>query len=172
MPQPAPRRQNAGDAAAFNLAVVFILAVLVTAFALPAYRSYTLREHSKLASIALEDVMSHYPAWLKSHPGQRPAGLEDLGFLSNSLYVSSDGTTAGNADINSVYRVSIVPPEAPWDRSCGLPREADPAGFVLLAEPVQTQRIDKQCARLCRGSSGHRAVSGSAVVKDCWRGGR
>jgi Tfp pilus assembly protein PilE len=152
--------------------VIFILAALVTAFALPAYRSYTLREHSKLASIALEDVAARSPGWLKRHPGERPLSLEDLGFSANAIYVSSDGTTAPSANINSVYRISVVPPDAPAERSCGLPAEGGAAGFVLLAEPVQMQRIDQQCGRLCLGSLGRKAATGSAGTGACWRSGR
>jgi Tfp pilus assembly protein PilE len=149
-----------------NLALIFILAALVTAFALPAYRSYTLREHAKLASIALNDVAARYPAWQRQHPGARPLSLEDLGFFANALYVSSDGTTATSANINSVYRISLVAADAPAERSCGLP--VGPSGFVLSAEPVQTQRIDQQCGRLCLGSSGQKAVRGGAGVGPCW----
>jgi Tfp pilus assembly protein PilE len=152
--------------------VIFLLAVLVTAFALPAYRDYTLREHSKLASIALDGAVTRYPAWQKLHPEQRPLSLEDLGFPANGIYVTSDGTTAASANVNSVYRISMAPPDAPAEQSCGLETPDNPTDFVLYAEPVQTQRIDRQCGRLCLSSSGRKAVSGSGGVKLCWGGTR
>jgi Tfp pilus assembly protein PilE len=161
------QRQIAGEAAALNLLVIFILAVLVTAFALPAYRSYTLREHNKLARIALQDVIERYHAWQKQHPDQRPQALADLGIYSNSLYVSSNGTTDSSANINSIYRVSLAPPDSPSAQTCGL-QDTGQAGMILVADPVQTQRVDTQCARLCLSSSGQKGVSGTAGVAQCW----
>lgn len=152
--------------------MIFILAVLVTAFALPAYRDYTLREHSKLASIALDDAAARYSVWQRQHPDQRPLSLEDLGFTANGIYVSSDGTTGPSANINSVYRVSMAPADAPAEQSCGLEAAANPTAFVLYAEPVQTQRIDRQCGRLCLSSAGRKAVSGNSGVRRCWGSSR
>jgi len=164
----AGRRRLAGEAAALNLLVIFILAVLVTAFALPAYRSYTLREHNKLARIALQEAIAAYPAWQKLHPDQRPLSLGDLGIYSNSVYVSSNGTTDSSANINSIYRISLAPPGSPATEVCGLHQDTDPSGLILVADPVQTQRIDTQCGRLCLSSSGQRGVSGTAGVEQCW----
>jgi Tfp pilus assembly protein PilE len=172
VPQPAPRASVAGDAAAFNLAIIFILALLVTAFALPAYRDYTLREHSKLASIALDTMAKRYPSWQRQHPEQRPVSLEDLGFSANAIYVSSDGSTASSANINSVYRISMAAPDAPSEQSCGLAVDASQPGFVLYAEPVQTQRIDRQCERLCLSSSGLKAINGGNSIGSCWSSSR
>jgi len=168
VPQPAPRAAIAGDAAAFNLAVIFVVAVLVTAFALPAYRDYTLREHSKLASIALDNAAVRYSVWQRQHPEQRPLSLEDLGFSGNGIYVSSDGTSGPSANINSVYRISMASADAAAEQICGLETAANPAGFVLYAEPVQTQRIDRQCGRLCLSSAGRKAVSGTSGIRPCW----
>ncbi len=161
------RSNAAGDAAALNLLVIFILAALVTAFALPAYRSYTLREHNKLARIALQEVVGRYPAWQRQHPDQRPQALGDLGIYANSLYVSSNGTTEMSANINSIYRISLAPPDAPVEQTCGLHQDTGEA-MILIADPVQTQRIDTQCARLCLSSSGQKGVSGTAGTAQCW----
>jgi len=163
-----PRHQVAGEAAALNLLVIFILAVLVTAFALPAYRSYTLREHNKLARIVLQDVIGRYPAWQKQHPEQRPLALNDLGIYSNSLYVSSNGTTDSSANINSIYRISLASPDSAAAQTCGLHLDNGQTGMILVADPVQTQRIDTQCARLCLSSSGQKGVSGPAGAALCW----
>jgi len=161
------RTNAAGDAAALNLLVIFILAALITAFALPAYRSYTLREHNKLARIALQEVVGRYPTWQRQHPGQRPQALGDLGIYANSLYVSSNGTTGTSANINSIYRISLAPPEAAAEQTCGLHQDADEA-LILVADPVQMQRIDVQCARLCLSSSGRKGASGTAGATQCW----
>jgi Tfp pilus assembly protein PilE len=166
--QPQPGHRIAGNTGALNLIAIFILAALFTAFALPAYRDYTLREHSKLASIALDTMATRYPSWQRQHPEQSPLSLEDLGFSANAIYVSSDGTTASSANINSVYRISMAAPDAPAEQSCGLAATANPAGFVLYAEPVQTQRIDHQCGRLCLSSAGLKAVNGSNSIGSCW----
>jgi Tfp pilus assembly protein PilE len=163
---PTPRRHNAGDSTALNLLLIFVSAGLVTAFALPTYRNYTLREHSKLARIVLEDAADKYRAWHKTHPDRRPASLTDFGFPSVAVYVSSDGTAGESANVSSIYRVSLSP--ATTAENCGLSADGDPTAFVLVAEPIQTQRIDTQCGRLCLDSGGKQGRSGSAGMAQCW----
>lgn len=165
------RRANAGDSAALNLLLIFVLAVIFTAFAMPAYRSYNLREHTKLARIVLLDAATQFKEWRKTHPDRRPRSFEDLGFPSTAVYVLSDGTTRPSANINSIYRVSLAPPDATPGQSCGLQLAGDQTGFILLAEPVQTQRIETQCTRLCIASTGQKGVTGIAGVAQCWGGG-
>lgn len=157
-----------GDSAAINLLFIFILALLFTIFAIPAYRSYNLREHSKLARIVLVDAAARFKDWQETHPGQRPRSFEDLGFPSSAIYVLSDGTARPSANISSIYRVSVVPADAAPAESCGLPAGQDAAGFILMADPVQTQRIERQCGRLCLDSGGRKGVGGSASPAQCW----
>jgi Tfp pilus assembly protein PilE len=164
----SPWRRNAGDSTALNLLLIFVVALLVTALALPAYRNYTLREHSKLARLALEDAADRHRAWQKSHPARRAASLADFGFPSAAVYVSSDGTVSDSANISSIYRVSLSFPEAPTPESCGLSVDGEPTAFVLVAEPIQTQRIDTQCGRLCLSSSGKQGRSGNGGMAQCW----
>ena len=163
-----PRRRIAGDSTAINLLVIFVLAGIVTAFALPAYRNYTLREHSKLARLALEDAADRYLVWQKTHHAQRPYSLADFGFPAGAVYVSSDGTVNPNANISSIYRVSLSFPETASAESCGLSVAGDPTAFMLVAEPIQTQRIDTQCGRLCLSSAGRQGRTGSAGIAQCW----
>jgi Tfp pilus assembly protein PilE len=166
--RPASRRRIAGESTATNLLLIFVLAGLITAFALPAYRDYTLREHAKLARMALQDSMVRYQDWEKFHPGRRPASLEEIGFDSVSAYVSADGTVNGNASVSSIYRISLSAPETPSAESCGLSAAPAALGFVLVAEPIQTQRIETRCGRLCLGSDGQKAHGGSASLQQCW----
>lgn len=168
MLHPSPRRRHAGESTALNLLLMFVLATLVTAFALPAYRNYTLREHAKLARLALEEAAERHQAWQKTHPGRRPASLADLGFPSVSIYVSSDGTVTDSANIGSIYRISLSSAETPSPESCGLAVAGSTTAFVLSAEPIQTQRIETRCGRLCLSSEGQKAHSGSATLEQCW----
>ena len=158
----------AGDAAAFNLLAVFVVAVLLTALLLPSYRRYTIHEHGKLAQSALEEILEQKHSWVGMTLGAHPASLEDLGYSSKSLYVSSDGTVRPSANIDSIYRVSLAFPTAPAPESCGLTTDIGSGGFVVVAEPIQTQRIDQQCGRLCLSSAGQRGISGGARVEQCW----
>lgn len=169
MAQIPPRRIHAGESAATNLLLIFVLAVIFTVFAMPTYRSYNLREHSKLARIVLVDASARFKDWQETHPGQRPRSFEDLGFPSSAIYVLSDGTARPSANISSIYRVSVVPADAPPGESCGLPAGDSAAGFILMADPVQTQRIETQCGRLCLASSGQKGIGGSAASPaQCW----
>lgn len=161
-------RGIAGDATAFNLLLIFLLAVAMTALLLPAYRNYTLHEHSKLAKAVLADVVARQPNWQESHPSQRLISLEDLGYAAAAVYVASDGTVRDSASINSIYRISLSFPSVKSGESCFLLPDSAQTGFVLIAEPIQTQRIDTQCARLCLSSSGQQGISGSSTVEKCW----
>lgn len=159
-------RSTAGDSAVFNLLFVFVLAGLLTAFLLPAYRSYTLKEHSRLAKGALEELLAQGRAWQRLHPSERWT-FEDLGYTGQALYVSSDGTLLDSANISSIYRISITTDKAAAPESCGLAVEP-PAGLVMAAEPIQTQRIETRCARLCLSSTGARGATGEAGADACW----
>jgi Tfp pilus assembly protein PilE len=162
-------RNASGEFAPLNLLALFVIAGILTALLLPTYRSYTIHEHGKLAQAALEDVLEQRKSWVGVALGGHPASLEDLGYSSKSLYVSSDGTVRSSANINSIYRISLAFPTTPGADSCGLTTDVGSGGFVAVAEPVQTQRIDQQCARLCLSSDGQRGASGSAGVEQCWR---
>ena len=162
MPNP---RSTAGDSAVFNLLFVFVLAGVLTAFVLPAYRSYTLKEHARLAKGALEELLTQGQAWQRLHPNQRWT-FQDLGYTAQALYVSSDGTLLDSANIGSIYRISIAATAA-GPESCGL--AVDPqAGLVMAAEPIQTQRIETHCGRMCLSSSGAKGATGEAGADACW----
>ena len=156
----------AGESAVFTLLFVFLLAGVLTAFMLPAYRSYTLSEHAKLAKAALEQLLAQGQAWQRQHPAQRWA-FDDLGYTGQALYVSSDGTLLDSANITSIYRISIAA-AAGTPESCGLAVDDPQAGLVMTAEPIQTQRIETHCARLCLSSSGTRGATGESGADACW----
>jgi len=162
------RRYSAGESAPLTLLSLFLIAGILTAILLPTYRDYTLHEHSKLARTVLAEVALHYKDWQKSHPVQRLSSLQDLGYSALAIYVSSDGTSGDSANINSIYRVSLSFPSAKSEQSCGLLPDDVQTGFVLVAEPIQTQRIDTQCSRLCLSSSGQQGISGSSSAEKCW----
>lgn len=157
-----------GDASALNLLALFLLAAILTAVLLPAYRNYTLREHTILAKAVLKDILARQLVWQKSHPAQRLGSLEDLGYATPAVYVSSDGTVRESANATSIYRVSLVFPATAAPDSCGLVEDEPHSRFVLVAEPIQTQRIETRCARLCMSSSGRRGATGSAGAEACW----
>lgn len=161
-------RQCAGESAPLTLLALFLLAGVLTAILLPGYRDYTLHEHSKLARNTLSEALLHYQDWQKLHPAQRLLSLENLGYAGTAIYVSSDGGLGGSANINSIYRISLSYPAAPSAQSCGLAADNAQIGFVLVAEPIQTQRIETRCARLCLSSSGRKGISGSDQLEKCW----
>ena len=162
------RNRSAGESAPITLLALFLLAGILTAILLPAYRNYTLQEHSKLARATLNEATQHYQDWQKLHPQQRLLSLESLDYPSTAIYVSSDGSIGGSANISSIYRISLSYPTTPSELDCGLIADDVQTGFILVAEPIQTQRIDTQCARLCLSSSGQRGISGGGSVEKCW----
>ncbi len=151
-----------------NLLLIFVLALVFTALLLPAYRRYTLSQHSRLAAAQLLDLSKRGRVWQLNHPQQRLSSLEALGYDAMSIYVSSDGGVSQSTNINSIYRISLGNPGASAMENCGLGGDDLRNGFVLVAEPIQTQLIDTSCAKLCLVSSGQRGVSGSAAADRCW----
>lgn len=157
-----------GDAGVFDLLIIFLSAVLLTILALPMFRSYALREHNKMAEAVLEDAHTRARNWEAMHPGRRLGSLEDLGYPAIALYVTSDGTVRGAANVASVYRISLSYPSVAAEENCGL-GGGTPPDYVLVAEPIQTQRIDSRCGRLCIAATGRFGSAGTASVQECWR---
>jgi Tfp pilus assembly protein PilE len=158
-----------GDSGVFDLLIVFLAAILLTIIALPLFRTYTLREHNKMAEAVLEDAYARARNWRALHPNQRLRSLENLGYPAIALYVTSDGTVRDSANLASVYRISLSFPTAATEENCGLGGGDAPDDYVLIAEPIQTQRIDSRCGRLCLAASGRRGSSGAASVQECWQ---
>jgi Tfp pilus assembly protein PilE len=161
------RRKIAGESTAVNLLLLFLLAGLATALLLPEYRNYTLQGHARLAAEALRDLQAQQQIWQQRNPGQHLRSFEALGYAGPAVYVSSDGTTSSSANVNSIYRISLNGPATAAPESCGLSVD-NQGGFVLVAEPVQTQRIDTRCGRLCLSSSGEKGATGAAGSDACW----
>ena len=162
------RYRSAGESAPLTLLALFLVAAVLTAVLLPSYRDYTFHEHSKLARAVLIEAGQRHQDWQEAHPAKRLLSLEDLGYPAAAVYVSSDGTVDGSASISSIYRVSLSYPSTPTATSCGLVADDAQTGFILVAQPVQTQRIETQCANLCLSSSGQRAITGNSSVEKCW----
>jgi Tfp pilus assembly protein PilE len=161
------RRKVAGESTAVNLLLLFVLAGLGTALLLPQYRNYTLQGHARLAAEALRDLQARQQTWQQRNPGQRLRSFEALGYAGPAVYVSSDGTSSSSANVNSIYRISLSTSAAGTPEACGLAVD-NPNGFVLVAEPVQTQRIDTRCRRMCLSSSGEMGTTGDAGTDACW----
>jgi Tfp pilus assembly protein PilE len=161
------RRNHAGESTAINLVLLFLLAGVSTALLLPTYRNYTLHEHTRLATATMQDLLAEQRLWQQRNPSLRPTSFEALGYTGPAVYVSSDGTANSSANITSIYRISLATPSAAAPENCGLVAD-ERAGFVMVAEPIQTQRIDTRCARLCLSSSGARGASGEAGAAACW----
>jgi len=171
MPQPLQQLQTRAERKpdfSVTLILTLIVACLLTVVLLPRYRDYTLKEHRKLAKFVLEEAMERSRDWQKTHPGRRMTSLEDLGYGAAAVYVSADGTVRYSANLSTVYRVGMFFPITRGAENCGLIADRARGGFVLVAEPIQTQRIDTQCDRLCLGSSGTRQTSGTQSANKCW----
>lgn len=148
------------------LITVVILGVL-TAIALPSYRSYVERTHRTVAKAALSDLVSQQESYSTDH--KRYAGnFERLGIGGDgeaaTAYVNLQGNLSRNAS-GALYRLRMHGSGEISDCSAlsGGPGEFN---YLLSAEPVQA-RTDSRCATLCLSSNGERGASGEAT--DCWR---
>jgi Tfp pilus assembly protein PilE len=151
-----------------SLVLAIVLACVLTTILLPRYRDYTLREHRKLAQLMMVDAMQRSRAWEKNHSGKRLLSMDNLGYVAAAMYVSADGTAGGRINLSSVYRMNLTFPTERSQESCGQVVDPSDGGFVLVAEPIQTQRVDTQCATLCLTSSGARLSSGTEGSDQCW----
>jgi Tfp pilus assembly protein PilE len=156
------------EATFFNLLLIILLAGILTAMCLPAFRGFALHIHNRLARQVLEEAFQRQLVWRKLPTWQGFYSLEALDYPAPAVYVSSDGSVRGSANTGSIYRVSVAFPAEPAPESCGLVADDPRNGFVLVAEPIQSQRIDALCGRLCLSSSGQRGVSGGADAASCW----
>jgi Tfp pilus assembly protein PilE len=156
------------ESALVNLLLIIVLAGILTAMCLPAFRGFALHIHNRLARQVLEEAFQRQRAWRKLPTWQGFYSLEALDYPAPAVYVSSDGSVRGSANAGSIYRISVAFPAAPAPESCGLVAEDPRSGFVLVAEPIQTQRIDALCGRLCLSSSGQHGASGASGAAGCW----
>lgn len=140
----------------------------MTGLSLPAYRGFALHIHNQLARSTLEDALRREHEWSKLPTWQGFYSLEAVDYPSPAVYVSSDGGVRGSANSGSIYRVSVAFPAAAAAETCGLVTDNPGTGFVLVAEPVQTQLIDSRCGRLCLSSGGQHGASGTAGAEACW----
>jgi type IV pilus assembly protein PilE len=143
------KRNDTGMTLIELMIVVAIIGIL-TAIAVPSYRSYVLRANRADAKKALL---------------ARAADLERCYTVNNSylnnLPNSACAATANLPDATMpTYRIEVDP-------------DANPAGiqaatFALRAVPIGSQVADRQCGTFKLDEKNNRAVTGTWTAQDCW----
>jgi type IV pilus assembly protein PilE len=137
--------------------IILVFMATLSAFALPAYHSFTLRSHRSEVRSTLMDM----------------AGLEDRVFDASSAF-SDDPRKLGFSAIKTpftigsgYYKISsiVATPSSPPDKSHP---QGIPATYLITAEAVGLQRKDSACLVFTITAQGQQG-SGPELNADCWR---
>jgi type IV pilus assembly protein PilE len=146
-----------------EILVVLVIAGLLAAFGLPAFLKYSSRGRITTAQSLLKKIAGEESEWLASH--KTYATLNQLGYPLDSsraaVYLDKDGSVAGSASDDSIYRVSIKLQPPSVDAH-------DHGYFLITAQPVNGQVKDSNCATLGLDSTGQVSDSGTRSEDQCW----
>lgn len=137
-----------------ELLVTVVIVGILTAIALPSYRSYVLRTNRVAAKAAMVDVVSRQESWFADRKCYATS-LKTLGYPEATTYLSGDGNTSASESQNTIYKLSLT-----TSGSC-------PVTHTVVAEPRKTQVQDTPCGSLSLTSSGIKSASGTST--DCWK---
>lgn len=127
-----------------ELMVTVTIVAILTAIALPSYRTYVLKSHRTVAINALMNLASQQARFYTTN-NTYATNLTTLGYTSNTYPIP---------DANSHY----------YDLSV---TAANATSFTLQAAPVGNQANDT-CGNFTYTDLGVKGVNGTASVQDCW----
>ena len=148
------------------LIAIAVLGIL-TAIALPSYRSYVERTHRTVAKTALSEIASRQESYATDHKGYASA-RSALGYnLRGSAYLNSQGAISSSTG-DALYTLSLaaLPSSGGLGDCAALNGSPSARAYVIRAVPY-SNRVDQTCGTLCIGSNGDRGASGGA--DNCWQ---
>ena len=128
-----------------ELLVVVAIVGIITAIAVPTYRTYVIRANRSDAKTAL----------------MQTAQLLERCYTNSTPYAYNSATCAAVVTLpfdtqQGTYRISaLVGPNA--------------QAYTLQARPLAGQAVDLQCANFRLDQTGLRSVTGTTTAQDCWR---
>ncbi|MDE2150543.1 MAG: hypothetical protein KGJ55_12110 [Gammaproteobacteria bacterium] len=150
-----------------DLMVTLIVVAILTAVALPTYRSYVLRSHRAQARSILEDLAAREERYAMNHQDYatnfdfylvNPASGSTAGAGLTAFYIDSEGRNSVTANGDSIYKIDFAPaPSA--------------TAFTLEAAAVGGQTDDHDCAVFTLQSNGLRGAQnagGGGNTDSCW----
>jgi type IV pilus assembly protein PilE len=150
--QSLPTRQlRIAGVTMLELLIVIAIIGIIASFAYPSYLDYVARAKRTAATSTLMQISNRQQQFFMDSKSYT-SDLTDLGYPSDPLVISDDGTTSIATDLESVYTVSLSNVAA--------------TTYTITAVPLHGQLArDSACGSLTLNQAGNR---GSAGI-DCWK---
>ena len=133
-----------------ELLIVLAIIAIIASFAYPSYMGHVVKTKRTAATATLVQVADRQQQFFMDRKSYT-SDLTDLGYASDPLVISDDGTTSTATDELSVYSISLSNVAA--------------TTFTITAVPLHGQLSrDSNCGSLTLDQAG---VRGSAAT-DCW----
>jgi type IV pilus assembly protein PilE len=133
-----------------ELLIVIAIIGIIASFAYPSYLDYVARAKRTAATSTLLQISDRQQQFFMDSKSYT-SDLTDLGYPSDPLVISDDGTTSIATNLESVYTVSLSNVAA--------------TTYTITAAPLHGQLArDSDCGSLTLNQAGNR---GSAGI-DCW----
>jgi len=142
-----------------ELIVAVSIVGLLTAIALPTYRTYTMRANRAVAKAALVDLATRQETYFVD----RKAYAGSLSDINANGFLSRDSTMTSAQGNTTIYSLSMA---AHNTSTCPATGSVGSTSYTLIATPVGNQASDS-CGSLCMTSTGIRLTSASTPA-DCW----
>lgn len=124
-----------------ELMIVLAIIGIITAIAIPSYRSYIVKTHRVTAQTTLIHMASQMERYAAQHESFAGATLETIGIPANA---------AGDDYVLEILNTTD-------------------SAFTLAATPIGAQaRDDIACGQLTYDQSGLKGIGGEGSVKNCW----
>ena len=147
-----------------EIMITVVIVAILSAIAVPSYRSYVLRANRTVAKTALVDASSRLESYFIVHKKYTKL----LSDIQLQQYLMRDGSTASADSSNvSLYQLSIKALSSTSPATC--PATGDPGNtsYVVVATPVNAQLRDTSCLSLCLTSTGIRSAA-AGTADSCW----
>lgn len=150
-----------------DLMVAIVIVGILTAVALPTYRSYVLRSHRAQVRALLEDLAAREERYAMNHDGYatnfdfylvNPASGGTASSGLTQFYIDPDARNSATLTGDSIYQVGFSP--APSTTT-----------FTLQASAIGPQAEDHDCAVFTLQSNGLRSArntTGADETSQCW----
>lgn len=148
--------------------VVIIIAILAV-IALPSYTLFTNRAKRATGKAQLLALAQQEESYFSDHKKYAPISLI-TSLPGNFGYLSAAGALTASANIQSIYRLSVVQlsPGGSVGNACtgsGTPT----SDYLIIATPLNAQNGDARCMTLCLASTGDKGATGTDGPQSCWQ---
>lgn len=161
------RKQTSAGFTIIELLIAVVIIGILSAIAVPSYRSYVERTKRTVAKTAISDVIAKQESYSVDH--KRYTGdFSRLGYAGgasgSTAYVNGRGDISLSST-NALYRLQLLGTGGTLSSCSGLSGSPTNFAFVVLATPVNST-TDRRCGAICMSSNGDRGAAGGAEA--CW----